>query len=320
MNLGEIYEKGKKILRERDIGFLLDGVETEFVMRNNREIMDRFTFRQQCIDGVDPSTRCEVLGVELSTPVIMSAMTMPIPAIVDEGLMEVAQGLKAAGSLMWTGTPIPQDLKEIAGTGVPLAANVKPFEDRKKVFQALDNVQGAGVRWVGIEIDAGQGTKIKDRQMASDCAPLSLSELKQIRKAVSLPLIFKGVLSKVDAVKSIDAGADGILVSNHGAHTLDYLPHPFQVMDEIIEVAKGKTIVMVDGGFRRGSDVLKGLAFGASLVGLGRPILYGLAAGGGDGVRELIEQITGELRRIMSMVGATQPGSVDRTVLIDQKA
>ena len=317
MDLTEIYETGKKALKERDIGFLLDGVETEFVMRNNRTVIDRFTFRQQCIDGTDPGTRCEVLGVELSTPVIMSAMTMPIPAIVDEGLMEVARGLKEAGSLMWAGTPIPQDLKKIVDTGVPLVANVKPFQDRKKMFGALDEIQGAGVRWIGVEIDAGQGTKVKDRQMASDCAPLSLRELEQIRKAVSVPLIFKGVLSKTDAVKSVEAGAEGIVISNHGAHTLDYLPHPFQVMDEIVEAVGDKTAVIVDGGFRRGSDVLKGLAFGASLVGLGRPILYGLAAGGGDGVRETIQQITGELIRLMSMVGASGPGSVDRAVLID---
>jgi isopentenyl diphosphate isomerase/L-lactate dehydrogenase-like FMN-dependent dehydrogenase len=317
MELTEIYERGKALLKDRDIGFLLDGVETQFVMRNNRRILDRYTFRQRCIDGVEVSTQCSILGVELASPVIMSAMTMPIPAIVDNGLMEVAEGLKAAGSLMWTGTPIPQNLKDIASMGVPLAANVKPFEDRKKMFQAIDEIQAAGVQWVGIEVDSGQGTKVKDRQMASDCTPLTLKELKEIREKVSLPLIFKGVLSREDAIKSIDAGADGILVSNHGAHTLDYLPHPFQVMDEIVQVAKGKTVIMVDGGFRRGSDVLKGLSFGASLVGLGRPILYALAAYGRDGVKALIEQITIELKRLMSMVGAPNPDSVNRDVLIE---
>jgi isopentenyl diphosphate isomerase/L-lactate dehydrogenase-like FMN-dependent dehydrogenase len=317
MELTEIYEKGKALLKDRDIGFLLDGVETEFVMRNNRRILDRYTFRQRCIDGVEVNTQCSVLGVELAAPVIMSAMTMPIPAIADNALMEVAEGLKAAGSLMWTGTPIPQNLKDIASIGVPLAANVKPFQDRKKMFQSIGGIQEAGVRWVGIEVDSGQGTKVKDRQMASDCKPLTIQELKEIRDRVSLPLIFKGVLSREDAIKSIDAGADGILVSNHGAHTLDYLPHPFQVMDEIVRVAQGKTVIMVDGGFRRGSDVLKGLSFGASLVGLGRPILYALASYGRDGVRALIEEITNELKRLMSMVGSPDPGSVSRDVLIE---
>ncbi|MDP6178914.1 MAG: alpha-hydroxy acid oxidase [Desulfatiglandales bacterium] len=316
MELADIYQKGEAILRKRDFGLTLDGVETEFILANNRHILDRYTFKQQCIDGVKATTKCSVLGVELGTPVIMSAITMPIPAIAENGLMEVAGGLKTAGSLMWTGTPIPQNLKEIVSSGVPLAANVKPFKERQKIFQRLEEIQEAGVQWIGIEIDAGQGTKIKDRQMASGCAPLSLGELKEIRRRVSIPLIFKGVLSQVDAIKSIDTGADGIVISNHGAHTLDYLPHPLQVMDEIVPVAQGKTVIIVDGGFRRGSDVIKGLAFGASLVGLGRPILYGLAAYGSEGVRGLIEEITNEMKRIMSLVGAVDPGSLSRDVLI----
>jgi isopentenyl diphosphate isomerase/L-lactate dehydrogenase-like FMN-dependent dehydrogenase len=316
MDLTDIYQKGEQNLRARDIGMLLDGVETEFILANDRRVIDRYTFRQQCIDGTEPDTSCEILGVALSTPVIMSAMTMPIPAIVENGLMEVAEGLKAAGSLMWTGTPIPQNLREVAEVGVPLAANVKPFEARRRMFESLEEIQKSGVQWVGIEIDAGQGTKIRDRQMAKDCKPLSLSELKEVRKAVSLPLVCKGVLSRIDAEKSMEAGADGILISNHGAHTLDYLPHPFQVMDDIMEAARGNTVVIVDGGIRRGSDVMKGLAFGASLVGLGRPILYGLSADGKEGVKNVIDQITGELRRIMSMVGAETPQSATRDMLI----
>jgi len=118
-------------------------------------------------------------------------------------------------------------------------------------------------------------------------------------------------------MKSVDAGADGIVVSNHGAHTLDYLPHPLQVMDEILATVKGRTVVMVDGGFHRGSDVLKGLAFGASLIGLSRPILFGLAAAGRQGVRDVIDGITQELKRIMSMVRAPEPSSVYRYILIE---
>ena len=253
----------------------------------------------------------------MKTPIIMSSMTMPIPAIVDKGLMEVAQGLKDAGSLMWTGTPIPGELKTITETGVALAANVKPFKDRRMLFKAIDQILAAGVNWLGIEIDSGQGTKIHDRQMASDCFPLSLKELKEIRKRVSIPLILKGVLSREDAEKSIEAGADGLFVSNHGAHTLDYLPHPFQVMDEIVAVARGHAVILVDGGFRRGSDAFKGLAFGASLVGLGRSILYGLAANRGQGVGEVVTRMTEEMKRLMSMTGAGSPADIGRHMLIE---
>ena len=162
----------------------------------------------------------------------------------------------------------------------------------------------------------GQGTKIKDQPVVSECTPITLAELKQARSIISGKMILKGVLSRRDAEKCIEAGADGIMVSNHGAHTIDYLPHPFQVMDDIMEAAGGNIVVMVDGGFRRGSDVCKGLAFGASLVGLGRPILWALAADGKDGVISLLGEITEELRRIMGMIGAADPSSISRGSLL----
>jgi isopentenyl diphosphate isomerase/L-lactate dehydrogenase-like FMN-dependent dehydrogenase len=317
MGLTEIYQQGIKILRGKEFGWVLDAVETGFILEHDRRILDRYTFRPQYIDGVEPKTSCRTLDVELATPLIMSAMTMPIPAITDNGLMDVAQALKDAGSLMWVGTPIPKNLKELAATGVPLVANAKPFGDRDKMFRALEEIQKAGVTWVGIETDAGQGTKIHDKQVAADCAPLSLQELKDIRKKVSCPLICKGILSRRDAEKCVEAGADGMVISNHGAHTLDYLPHALQVMDEIVEAVGDKAILIADGGFRRGSDVLKGLAFGASLVGLGRPILYGLAAQGREGVYQLIDEITKEMKRIMSMIGAENPGALTRAMLIE---
>jgi isopentenyl diphosphate isomerase/L-lactate dehydrogenase-like FMN-dependent dehydrogenase len=316
MKLTEIYERGRSEIDKHDFAFTLDGVETEFVLTHNRRVMDQYTFRQQCIDGPEPITSTTVLGVKLETPVIMSAMTMPIPAIAEGGLMHVAEGLKAAGSLMWTGTPVPKDLKKLVETGVPLAATVKPYTERKKMFEALEEIQSAGATWSGIEVDVGQGTKIKDQPIVAGCSPLSLSELRDVRKAISGPMILKGILSRVDAEKALEAGADGIMVSNHGAHTIDYLPHPFQVMDEIVEAVRGKIAVMVDGGFRRGSDVCKGLAFGASLVGLGRPILWALAADGKAGVQSLIREITQELRRIMGMVGAKDPTGIRREILI----
>jgi (S)-2-hydroxy-acid oxidase len=100
------------------------------------------------------------------------------------------------------------------------------------------------------------------------------------------------------------------------AHTLDYLPHPLQVMDEIVSEVSGKVAIMEDGGFRRGSDILKGLAFGASLVDIGRPILYGLAADGREGVKDEVNGITQELKRIMTFVGVPEPGHVPRDIVI----
>ena len=294
---------------------MLDGVETEFEIPHDRAILDRYTFRLKCIDSAEAKTDCRVMEVTLSTPVIMSPVTAPIPAIRENGLLEVAMGLKDAGSLMWVGSQTPKELKEIVQTGVPVAANVRPFKDRKKFFQAIDEIQATGVKWLGVQIDTGLGTKIIDRMAVEDCSPLSFKELQEIRNRTSIPLIFKGVLGATDAVKSVDAGADGIFVS-HGAHILDYLPHPLQMMDEILSAVKGRAVIMVDSNFRRGSDVIKGLAFGASLVGVCRPILYGLAVDGREGVAGIVRGITAELSRIMGLVGSPEPGAVTKEILI----
>ena len=316
MQLTEIYHRGAALLEQQEYGSLLDYVETGFVARNDRSILDRFTFRQQCIDAIEADTSCRVLGVDLATPVIMSSMTMPIPAIADNGLLQVAEGLKTAGSLMWTGTPIPASLDQLVATGVPVAANVKPLRDRTKMEADIERILESGARWLGLEVDAGVGTKIADREMGFDCKPLSAAEIGRIKASVSIPVVCKGVLSREDALKCADAGVDAIVVSSHGGHTLDYLPHPLQVMDEILDTVNERMAVFIDGGFRRGSDVLKGLAFGASLVGLGRPILYGLAAGGKEGVADLVKAISRELLRLMTMVGAPRTDAIDRDILI----
>ena len=224
MELSELYEKGEKAIRAKEFGFLLNGVETEYILKHDRAIIDGYTFSPRYIDAVESDTSCTVLGIDFDTPVIMSSMTMPIPAIMDEGLMETALGLKAAGSLIWTGTPIPANLEDIVKCGVPVAANVKPLKDREKMLRTFEDVQETGVQWIGVEIDSGQGTKVRDRVMASDCSPLSLKELEGIRKRISRTLIFKGILCVEDALKSVDAGADAIVISNHGAHTR--LPSP----------------------------------------------------------------------------------------------
>ena len=316
MELTEIYQKGKSILKEKEYGFLLNYVETGFVKENDRRVLDRTTIRQRCIDAEPAQTAVSVLGVKLSSPVVMSAMTMPIPAMAEDALLQLARGLKSAGSLMWTGTPLPKNLKQIADLGVPLAANVKPLRDRGKMLAEIDEILESGADWLGIEVDAGQGTKVRDKEMGFDCLPFTSKEIAEIKKRIDIPLACKGILSSEDAEKCVDAGADLIVVSNHGGHTLDYLPHPLQVLDEIVATVNGRIAIMVDGSFRRGSDVFKGLAFGASLIGLGRPILYALAVGGESGVTDLIHGIGRELARLMTMSGAATPDRINKDALI----
>ena len=198
---------------------------------------------------------------------------------------------------------------------MPIAQTFKPYANRDKLMKMISAAEDAGVTWIGVEIDAGQGTKTLDNQRAKKCSPISVEELREIKRRIKRPFVLKGVLSSWDAEKALEVGADVVVVSNHGAHTIDYLPHPLEVMDEITTVIKGRIPIIVDGGFRRGTDVLKGLALGAKAIGLGRPILYGLAAGGEKSVASVIIEIANELRRTMTMTGVKNCNEVQKEII-----
>ncbi len=316
MELGEIYTKGQQKLEQMGLEWLMGAVETGFIPKHDRQVLDSYTFRPRYIDAPQPDTAVKVLGVELATPLIMSAVTMPIPKIMEGGMRAMAAGLKEAGSMLWCGSPVPANLAELCALGLPVAANAKPFRDRSRIFEMIEQFQKAGVTWIGLEIDAAEGTKIGDKPNVVNCAPLNLAELREIRREVDCPLILKGVLSPEDAAKAAEAEADGIVVSNHGGHTLDYLPHALQVLEEIRAVARDRLAIVADGGIRRGSDALKCLALGADLVGMVRPLLWGLAAEGAGGVQAVIGEMTEELRRTMGLLGAANPGHLNRGMLI----
>jgi len=312
MKLVELYEKGRQVMDESGKDFNLGGVETEFVLRHNQEIFTKYVFLQKVINSVEVTSKTRLLDVELEVPIIMSSITRPIPQIQDDGLLKVARALRDTGSMMSLGTPIPPNIKELVDTRVPLIQTVKPWEDRDRVMRWVSRAEEAGVTWVGIEVDAALGTK-----RTRGCAPMSVEELKEIKQRVSRPFVLKGILSPWDAEKALEAGADVIVVSNHGAHTIDYLPHPLDMMDDIIKVVDKKVPIIMDGGFRSGSDILKGLSFGAQAIGLGRPILLALAADGENGVRTLITELAEQLRRYMIMTGVESPTHAHRGILLE---
>lgn len=316
MPLAEIYQKGAAMLKERKLDTFLHGVETEYVVRNNEQIFNKYRFWQKSIHGQLATTRTKLLNIELETPIIMSSINEPIPSIVGDGLMKVARALKACGSLMSLGSPMPKNLSQVAEIGVPLVQTFKPLADRTKLYNMISEAEQAGVTWVGIEVDAGQGTKVLERQRFKDCSPISVEELKEIKRKISRPFILKGILSPWDAEKALEAGADIITVSNHGAHSIDYLPHPLEVIDAIKDVIRSKIPIIMDGGFRRGTDVLKALALGAQAVGIGRPILYGLVYNGEAGVSEVVSEMTEELRRTMVMTGVKDPAGANPDILL----
>lgn len=312
----DIMVKGEKKIRELGLyGAVIAGVETGFILRHNREVLDRFVFEQAAINAEFSDTKIDMFGKVFDTPVMTAAITSPIPQIAERGLLKVAEGVKNAGSMMWLGSPLPKNLEDIVKIGAPIGQIIKPMKDRKKIFEALDLAERSGVTAVGIDIDSGARTKYGGILRGPISTPLSTQELSEIVSVASKPFVLKGILSKRDAQEAMKVGVKHIIVSNHGAHTLDYLPHPLEVLPEILEAVNGDTTILVDSGFRRGTDVLKGLAFGAKAVMLGRPILYALAAYGSEGVETLIKTVTSELQRTMTMTGVKNISQINKTIL-----
>ncbi|KAH7866489.1 hypothetical protein Vadar_021064 [Vaccinium darrowii] len=128
-------------------------------------------------------------------------------------------------------------------------------------------------------------------------------DIEWLRSITSLPILIKGVLTAEDAIKAMEAGFAGIVVSNHGGRQLDYSPATITVLEEVVRAVGGKIPVLIDGGVRRGTDIFKALALGAQAVLIGRPVLYGLAAKGEYGVRRVIEMLKDELELTMALSG-----------------
>jgi 4-hydroxymandelate oxidase len=145
---------------------------------------------------------------------------------------------------------------------------------------------------------------------------LTWKGIEWLRSFARVPVLLKGILAEEDAALAVEAGADGIIVSNHGARNLDTVPATADVLSRIVERVDGRLPVLVDGGIRRGTDVLKALALGATAVLVGRPYLYALAAGGSEGVARCVDILHRELQMAMALTGRTSIAAIDRSVLL----
>ena len=140
-------------------------------------------------------------------------------------------------------------------------------------------------------------------------------DVKTLREMTDLKIILKGILTAEDTARAVEVGVDGVVVSSHGARQLDHVGGPIEALPECVEAAAGKISVLVDGGFRRGTDVLKALALGADAVGVARPYLWGLTLYGQEGVRRVLELLYTELALDMGMSGVASLGDIDRKLV-----
>jgi 4-hydroxymandelate oxidase len=319
MEYGELIEKAKANLKAKNKlteYYFRKGSETNYVGRYNVRYFRRFGFKFRMIDSLEASTELTLFNRKFGTPILSAALS-GMADITEKPLKKIALGVKESGSMMWVGIASQEQVKEILETGAPTVRIVKPFQDLEAMRRELKEAEEGGAIAVGTDMDFFYGGKRGDRTFAPKAmAPKTVAELKELVKVTKLPFILKGVLSTQDAEKALEIGAGGVVVSNHGGAIIDHAAHALEVLPEIRRVVGKKIPIFVDSGFRRGSDVMKALALGANGVLIGWLLVMGLAADGAQGVTEMINILTTELRRIMSVTGCRNLSQIDEGILM----
>ena len=188
-------------------------------------------------------------------------------------------------------------LRENGGRGIP---TIKPW-DRDTLLAKVDAVKAAGARVIAMDIDAAGLPFLK--AIGGNAGSKTVAELREIIDHAGVPFILKGIMTVRGAEKALEAGAAGIVVSNHGGRVQDGVPATAQVLPAIVQAVKGKLTVLVDGGIRTGVDVLRALALGADGCLIARPYVTAMYGGGAEGVKLLTEKLQGELADTMTMCG-----------------
>ena len=320
MKYGEIFDKAMAVLKEQGKfeTFAREretGTESGYVYRHNLEFFETLTFEMHLIGTELAKTESMVFGHKLRTPVMSGAMS-GLQQYASEPLLKIAKGIGQAGSMMWVGICQPEELGAVINTGVPTVNIVKPYKDDKEVERRIVEAEKRGAVAVGMDIDFFLGAKRGDNEtMAGAVAPKSAQQLKDFRSITKLPFVLKGILSAKDAEEAEKIGADAICVSNHAGVVLDYAAHPLQLLPDVKRTVSKEMTVLADSGFRRGTDVLKALALGADGVLMGYCVAIGLIANGEEGVRDMIDAVTSELRRAMTLTGCRDLSQINEQIL-----
>jgi 4-hydroxymandelate oxidase len=295
------------------------------------------------VDISQVTTATEVLGTESSMPLFV-APTAFQRTVHPEGEPAMARAAAAVGTVMCLSTFATATIEEVAeaAPGAPRWFQLYWSSDRGFVRDVVQRAAAAGFGAIVLTVDlprlgrrerdlltgfmvpeelpvpaflaladAARAVSPEDISWAVDNT-LTWRDLEWLRSVSSLPVLVKGVLTAEDAVLAAEAGVDGVVVSNHGGRQLDGVAASLDALPEVVEAAGDRLVVLMDGGIRRGADVVKALALGAQAVLAGRPPLWGLAAGGAEGAQQVLELLRAELELALALCGCTSPAEVSR--------
>ncbi|WP_405387461.1 aminotransferase class I/II-fold pyridoxal phosphate-dependent enzyme [Streptomyces sp. NBC_01102] len=319
--------------------WIAGGAGEERTLAANIEAFDRVRLLPRMLTGApEPDSATKVLGATWSAPVGVAPMAYH--TIADpEGELATVRAAGDVGVPVVVSTFAGRTFEELASVArAPLWLQTYCFRDRAVTRELVARAEGAGFEALVLTVDAPRlGRRLRDLRngfrLPPGIVPANLPEadysspgshartefdpavdwaiVDWLRSISRLPVVVKGLLAPGDAIRALEAGADGIVVSNHGGRQLDGVPAAIEALPAIADVVGGRCALLVDGGVRRATDVLAALASGADAVFVGRPVLYGLAVDGEAGVRRVLETVCEEFRDAMALAGAGSVADLD---------
>jgi isopentenyl diphosphate isomerase/L-lactate dehydrogenase-like FMN-dependent dehydrogenase len=341
LKLDDFEPAARAVLPQGIYDYIAGGSEDEAALRGNREAFARYRFRFRILASTDrPELSGELLGQHFAMPVHLAPTAIQRMAHPD-GEAAAYRGAADAGVAYCLSTLSSVSIEDVAAA----ASGVRWFQlymhpERAVTAAFVERAVDAGYSAIILTVDLPKtGRRERDihngfslpeglsyanldgrRSKATAEGPdpfaqnvnahthpaLGWDDLEWLVAKTSLPVILKGVVRPDDAHRAVEAGVHGLIVSNHGGRQLDYAIASIDALSEVVAAVGGRVPVLVDGGIRRGTDVLKALCLGASGVLIGRPYLWALAVGGADGVRRMLAMLREEIEVSMSLLGASR--------------
>lgn len=321
--------------------YIMSGCADDVTLQWNRDALTRLRLDPRVLVDVSRiDTSIRLLGREWPHPILLAPTATHMLAH-PEGEHETARGAAAAKAILVASMTSNHGIEAIARQAPgPVWFQLYVQRDQAMTRDLVQRAEAAGVQALCITVDqpviyardrvarAGKaGTEFplgnlpgargatKEQPGPVRSRALSWKDLDWFRSFAKTPIILKGILRADDAEEAVKQGVAGIIVSNHGGRALDSVPATIEALPRVVEQVGGRIPVLMDGGIRRGTDILKALALGANAVLIGRPYLFGLAVNGAEGVRHVVEILRTELEAAMALTGRTSIAAIDRSVL-----
>jgi 4-hydroxymandelate oxidase len=351
LNIDDYARAARRTLRKDVHDYYEGGALDEITLRENATAWDRLKLYYHVLAGVGPrELSTTVLGQRISMPILIAPTAFHKLACA-AGEIAAAHAAKSAGTLFILSSLSNTAMETVfAEAASPRWFQLYIYKDREIIRALVQRAEAAGAEAIVLTVDApGLGTRERDARnqftlpsglAVENLAPLgkgsipnvegsglaayvrdnfksdlSFDDLDWLCGCTQLPIIVKGVCRGDDADRVAGHGARAIVVSNHGGRQLDTAPATCEVLPQVVDAVGGRCEIYVDGGIRRGSDVLKAIALGARAVMIGRPILWGLCVGGEQGAAQVLEILRRELDEAMLLCGCTTLNDINGSLL-----